>query len=844
MMSAMPKRLPLAVSLLLSACLSSATPAARNAPTTQPGELTLPGLQRDGSVLLPSGWSLRPAGRQVQLGHFPVNLAVHPSGKWVVALHAGMTDHEAVVIETATRKVVSRVVMDQCFYGLCFSPDGARLYASGAEFEVIHAFKFADGWLSDDKPIRVADEKQTFLPGGVATSADGRTLYAAGTFGHEVAVVPLDEAGLGAGEAKRFGTGALTFPYAILPDPQNPGRLFVSLWGKSGVAVIDPAAGKVTATWATEPHPTEMALSPDGSTLYVACANSTRVSVLDTKTGEALETILCALHPKAPPGNTPTSLTLSPDGKTLYVANANANNLAVIDVSERGKAKPRGFVPTGWYPTCVRFNKADNRLYVLNGKGGSSLANPLGPQPGAPVADASITQYIGRLFKGTMSVIDVPTDARLARFTKTAYEASPLRDDLAPRTAPPAGSPIPGKVGDPSPIKYVIYVIKENRTYDQVFGDVARGNGDPKLCLFPQPVTPNHHKLVDEFVLLDNFYVESEVSAQGHEWSMGAIASDFVEKVWQQTYRGSPKDKLTYPAEGDNPNYRGIAPPANGYLWDRAKKAGVSYYSFGEWVDNAEQPDQPGTAKSPTLEGHFDPLFRSFDMNYPDQKRADRFIAKLKEFDQAGDMPRLIILRLPNDHTAGTKVGVPTPRAYLADNDLALGRVVEAVSNSKFWPQTAMFVVEDDAQNGPDHVDAHRTVAMVISPWTRRGGHVDSSMYSTAGMLRTMELILGLEPMTAFDAAAAPMYGTFAEKPDLTPYKHVVPSVDLNEKNTAAAWGAGESAKMAMAKEDAADDLLLNEVIWRSVKGIDSKMPAPVRAAFVRPVVAHDDDDD
>jgi hypothetical protein len=322
---------------------------------------------------------------------------------------------------------------------------------------------------------------------------------------------------------------------------------------------------------------------------------------------------------------------------------------------------------------------------------------------------------------------------------------------------------------------------------------------------------------------------------------MGAYATDFVEKVWPLTYRGSPLKKLDfYPSEG---NFDAIARPAGGYLWDRCAAAGVSYRSYGEWVDPGKTVKDPGKARAKALEGHFDPWFRGWDLDYPDQKRADRFLEELAGFEKAGEMPHLIVLRLPNDHTAGTRVGKKTPRAQVADNDLALGRVVEGLSKSKFWESTALFVVEDDAQNGPDHVDAHRSVALVVSPYTRRGA-VDSSMYSTSSMLRTMELILGLEPMSQFDAAARPMYASFQAKADRTPYEHVVPEVDLEETNKASAWGAKISEKFNLAREDAADDLLLNEVIWRSVKGSDSPMPAPVRAAFVLPRVKEEDRDD
>jgi hypothetical protein len=373
-----------------------------------------------------------------------------------------------------------------------------------------------------------------------------------------------------------------------------------------------------------------------------------------------------------------------------------------------------------------------------------------------------------------------------------------------------------------------------------MLGDMKEGNGDPSLCLFPEPVTPNHHKLAREFVLLDNFYVESEVSADGHEWSMGAYATDFIEKTWPLTYRPGGRSKIGYPSEG---NYDSVARPAGGYVWDRCAAAGVSYRSYGEWVDNGKTPDDPRRARVKALEGHFDPGFHSYDLDYPDQKRADRFIAEVQRFEREGEMPRLQIVRLPNDHTYGTRAGKPTPTAMVADNDLALGRIIEALTKSKFWTETAVFVVEDDAQNGPDHVDAHRTVALVVSPYTKRGA-VDSTMYSTASMLRTMGLILGFEPMSQFDAAARPMYHSFQPNADVRPYTHLVPKADLNAKNTQAAWGAELSEKFNLAKEDAADDILFNEVIWRSVKGPNSPMPPPVRAAWVFPHVEKDDDDD
>jgi DNA-binding beta-propeller fold protein YncE len=807
-------------------------------PAAAPARL-LPGIEPGGVIRLPNQWSLHPVGRQVPLGDFPVNIALHPTEPYLAVLHAGHGTHEVVILDLneAPPRICCRVPLRQTFYGLCWSADGKVLFASGGEFEVIHNFSFDGGLLGRRPPLRLGMPRTTkFIPGGLAVDAAGKRVFAAGTWGHAVAMFAESDT-----EGPRMvSLETDSYPYAVLPDKQGK-RLYVSLWGKAAVAVLDVDEGKVIDTWTTESHPTEMALTPDGKTLFVACANSTRVSVLDVSNGgKPLETIHAALYPQAPAGNTPNSLSLTPDGEVLFVANADANNLAVFNVALPGKAKSLGFIPAGWYPTSVRYRPQDKKVYVANGKGLTSRANPQGPGPYH--LRLPVYQYIGSLMQGTLGVLDMPAPAKLAEYTKQAYACSPLRADLGVTAERPADNPIPGKVGEPSPIKHCIYIIKENRTYDQVFGDMKEGNGDPNLCLFGESVTPNHRKLARQFVLLDNFYVDGEVSADGHQWTCGAYATDFVEKVWPLTYRGSPLKKLDiYPSEGNFPN---VTTPAGGYLWDRCAEAGVSYRSYGEWVKNGKTAKDPATALSKNLEGHFDPLFRGFDMDYSDQKRADRFLEELRGFEKAGEMPRFIVMHLPNDHTEGTKVGKNTPRAQVADNDLALGRVVEALSKSKFWKDTAIFVIEDDAQNGPDHVDAHRSVALVISPYTKHQ-HVDSSLYSTTSMARTMELILGLKPMSQFDAAARPMYASFQAEPDLTPYEHVVPDVDLTETNKATAWGAKLSESFDFAKEDSVDDLLLNEVIWRSVKGADCPMPAPVRAAFVCPQVkaAKDDDD-
>jgi len=838
--------------------------------------IVLPGVLLDGSVQLPNQWKLRPAGKAMELGDFPVNVAMHPSGQFVAVLHAGMREHEIIIValEKTRQRITSRKIVDQTFYGLCFAPDGKKLFASGGEFEVVHEFEFSRGDLFNGKTINLtANDPDKRIIGGLAIDREGRQLFAAATWGDVVLRVPIDNPEnvttipLGRtvpdlakkavkGEPPSPDDGRKkddqgkwvaapkadpVHPYAVLPDPLK-NRLFVSLWAAEVVAVVDLEENRVVALWPTAAHPTEMVLSPNGKTLFVACANSTQVSVLNTADGKPLQTINCALYPAAPSGNTPNSLTLTPDGQILFVANADASNLAVFNVSDRDDAKPLGFIPTGWYPTSVRYHAESKRILVANGKGMYSKPNRSGPTPFASRA-SNLTEYIGSLFTGTLSFIDMPTPDKMGDYTKQAYECSPLLKDAGVRNeGVAADNPIPKKIGDPSPIKYVIYVIKENRTYDQVFGDLPQGNGEARLCLFPDKVTPNHHKLVKEFVLLDNTYVEGEVSADGHEWSMGAYASDFVEKAWPLSYRGGKR--VGYPAEGA---FDYAARPAGGYLWDRAADAKVTYRSYGEWIANGKKNDDgtyaDGKARVKALEGHFDPKFVGYDTDYPDVKRAERFISEVQRFEKEGDMPRLQIVRLPNDHTVGTRVDKPTPTAMVAENDLALGLLVDAVSRTKFWKETAIFVIEDDAQNGPDHVDAHRVVALVISPYTKRK-FVDSTMYSTSSMLRTMELILGLRPMSQFDAAARPMYNSFTAKPDVTPFTHEKARVNVEEKNVAGAWGQEWSQRANLEKEDAADDLLFNEVIWKAVKGAKAVMPAPVRAAFFLPRELKDDDDD
>ena len=814
---------------------------------------TLPGWQPDGSVLLPNQWSLRPAGRQVNVGDFPSQIALHPKGRYAAVLHSGWGEHEVRILEVSSGRTVSQAALEESFYGLAWSPDGRSLYASGSVQELIHAFTFAEGYLSAHRTLPLKGPGPRGMSAGLTVSDDGGHLYVAETWGQRVQKIsttdgavawsrqlapPVEKVG-STHEDERLHTAETKapFPYTCLADERN-GRVFVSLWAQAAVLVLDARTGAELARWGTGAHPNEMALSPDGR-LFVAESNQNTVSVIDAATGRVLEALTSSLHPGSPPGSMPNSLALTRDGALLLVANANNNNVAAFDVSQRGRAVSLGFVPVGWFPTSVRVTADGRTLLVANGKGSSSAANPRGPYPGTPVP-RNLQEYIGGLFQGTLSLIPLPAEkqraAQFGTWSKAAYACSPLRADQAPRGDRPAGSPIPAKVGDPSPIRNVIYIVRENRTYDQVFGDLPQGNGAPHLCLFPESVTPNAHALAREFVLFDNFFADGEVSADGHEWTMGAYATDFVEKMWPFSYGHNAHKKHDYPGEG---HYE-VAFPANGYLWNRAAEAGVSYRSYGEFCNSARRKGVLAEAGLPVLVGHIDEQYHPWGMEYPDVKRAERFISELRRFEREGGMPGLQVLRLGNDHTQGTKTGALTPTALVADNDHALGLIIEALSHSQFWADTAVFVVEDDAQNGPDHVDAHRMPALVISAWTKRRV-VDSNLYSTTSMLRTMELILGLQPMSQFDAAARPMWNTFSDRADLKPFTARPAQVDLEARNGRVSWGARESQKMDFSGPDKADDIVLNEIVWRSVRGADSPMPAPIRAAFLKP---HGKDED
>jgi YVTN family beta-propeller protein len=730
--------------------------------------------------------------------------------------------------------VVDRQSVRQSWFGLAISPEADRIWWSGGGGNMLHTFRLADGRLTRtsgperDTTVRRVLGRPRFRS-GAAFDVARKVLYSLDADAGTIAVIdPVTQK-----EQRSAPAGARPYDVAIA---RNGTQLFVSDWAGRTVRVIDPGDLRTVTRIAVGEHPNQIAIHPQDDRIFVACASSDCVSVIDTRRGIVTETIHSALFPRAPEGSTPDALAVAPDGKTLFVANADNNCVAVVDVATPNRSQVKGFIPTGWYPTAVAVTPDGKSLLVGVGKGNQTKANPIDPEKlktkneSDPVARRRVLPfpYIGTTLSGSLSVVPIPDDKTLAGYTETVYKNCPYSDKLLTGAPHPEKTAIPNRVGDPSPIKYVLYIIKENRTYDQVFGDLTRGNGDSALVMFGREVTPNHHKLAEEFVLLDNLYCNGHVSADGHPWSTMAYNTDYIARNWALTYSG--RAGITDDDEGDLSN----AP--SGYLWDACARAGLGYRSYGEYGRRVSQPDGSLRVEGavPGLMGHMSPdygIAKGRSGRSRDTDNAEIFIREFREFEKNDNLPRFMVMSLGEDHTTGTRPGTFTPRACVASNDLALGRIVEAVSHSKHWPEFAIFVIEDDAQNGPDHVDAHRTVGLVISPFTKRK-HLDSTQYSTVSMVRTIELILGLAPLSQYDASARPMFASFRDRPDLTPYNHEPAQYDLNEVNSPMAYGADRSLKMDFDEYDRIDDFELNEILWRAIKGKDAPVPPAARRAI------------
>jgi YVTN family beta-propeller protein len=778
-------------------------------------------------VTLPNGWKLSPHGKSVSLGDLPLNLAVSPNKAYIVATNNGQSIQSLQLFNVAKKEIVDSKEIPKSWYGLKIASDNKTVYASGGNDNVILVYTIDHDQLVPKSKIALSENPKAIIsPAGIEIDDANKTLYVVTKDNNTLYAIDL------VSEKIQASYQLPAEGYTCLLDKQKS-ILYISIWGGRKVLPFQTQSKKFLAAISVGDHPNEMVLTKNGKYLFVANANDNSVSVIETAKGKEIEVLNAALYPNSLEGSSTNGIALSEDEEKLYVANADNNCLAVFEVEEFGHSKSLGFIPVGWYPTQVKV--VNGIVYVANGKGFSSFANPKGPNPVAKIQTvtyqksdnnrAARNEYIGGLMKGTMSFFPEPKSAQMADLSLAVYQNTPYTKAGELSSKGEVGNPIPMKVGGKSPIKYVFYILKENRTYDQVLADVKGGNGDTTLLLFGEKYTPNQHKLVKDFVLLDNFYVDGEVSSDGHNWSTSAHATDYLEKTWPTSYGGRGGN---YDGEGN----REIANPKNGFIWDYCKRAGVSYRTYGEFADDFKP-------NIPSLAGHFCTYFPSFDQNIMDTLRFNRW---RKDFDSLlvkGQVPHFNSLRFPNDHTEGQKIGAKTPYAYIADNDYTIGLFVEHLSKSPIWKETAIFIVEDDAQNGSDHVDAHRTTAYVAGGFVKRG-FVDHTPYSTSSMLRTIELILGLPPMSQYDASATPMFRSFSKTADISPFTHIVPKVNLFEKNTKETASSRLSEKFDFSKEDSAPDLELNQVIWKAVRGEDSDMPAPRRAAILHTVEDED----
>jgi len=845
------------------------------------------GPKKNGRVVLPINQVLTPAGKQVELpGLRPQVVGVSPDGKLLVT--SGKTA-ELIVLKPSSGKILQRVPLPSeagrrpsadsannlkpdedgqvSYTGLTFSPDGSRIYLSNVNGSIkvfaVKADRRVEPLYSIRLPATGIKDRRKALPAGLAISKDGRLLYITLNVSNR-----LLEFDLKANKPLRiFDTGAA--PYAVV---LAAGKAYVSNWGgrrpdassvtgpvgltgyvrvdpvrfiasEGSVSVIDLQAGKIKDEILVGLHASALAATADGRYVMVANAGSDTVSIIDTASDKVVETITLNWHDGDLFGATPNAIAFDKRKSLMYVCNGTQNAVAVVSFKP-GQSKLLGLIPTGWFPGAVAIDEDGETLYVANIKGIGSWKR---------YAKKEKHSYNSRQYFGTVSIIKVPSQAILAGYTQAVldnnHRALAKAAMLAARPGQPA-RPVPQRTGEPSVFRHVIYIIKENRTYDQVLGDMKQGNGDSELCVFGEEVTPNQHKICQEFVLLDNTYCSGILSADGHQWTDSAITTDYMEK----SFAGFPR---SYPDGMDEHDVDALAYSPAGFIWDNAIAYGISLRDYGEftigttrWRD-CEEKGEPtfldiyrditnktslieigSAAAIDSLKPYINARTIGWDLTVPDIFRAEQFIRELRQFERNGEMPRLIIMCLPNDHTSGTRAGRPTPAAQVADNDLAFGRIVEAVTSSRFWKDTCIFAIEDDPQDGWDHVSGFRTTAYVISPYTKRSAVV-SEKYDQPGMLRTIELILGLPPMNRIDASAEPMTACFTDVPDYTPYSAVPNRIPLDRMNPEPQAIADPvqrsfavaSAELPLDEVDRCPEDLLNRIIWNAQKG--SQVPYP-----------------
>lgn len=860
------------------------------------------GRMREDVIVTPVNQRLTPVGKQVELpGMRPQAIAISPDGKTLVT--SGKTS-ELVVIDPESGDIRARVPFPDesqitppaevssnilkpdkkalvSYTGLVFSPDGKRILLSNVNgslkvFSVDDAGKISPSH-SIPLPNANAPRRPNEIPSGLAFSDDGKNVYVCGNLSNKLLELELESGKV----LRTFDVGAAPYDVAIVGR-----KAFVSNWagrrpgpgdltGPAGrgtqirvdpirfiasegsVSVVDLDNGAVHELPAGL-HASGLAVSPDKK--YVVCANAgaDNLSLIDVASETVVETLWVKSNPADLFGASPNALVFHPDGEHLYVANGTQNAIAVMefDPEDKGESLLKGLIPVGWFPGAIAFDKNRGELCVANIKGLPIDAKKRGDTSG----------FNSHNYHGTVSLVPLPNNEQLAVLSELAAKnmrrESIAATKLPPRENQPARA-IPERIGEASLIEHVVYVIKENRTYDQVLGDIKQGNGNAELCTFGQEITPNQHAMVQQFVLLDNTYCCGILSADGHQWSTTAFSTDYLEK----SFAGFPR---SYPDGMGDDEVDAIAYSPAGFLWDNAVLHKKSIRNYGEFMIPAvkwKDPTKKGGvdflscfkawkgitndvefASKPAIESvkPFSPThYVGWDMSVPDQYRADVFIRELHEFEAKGEYPNLTIICLPNDHTSGTSARCPTPAACMADNDLAFGRIVDALSHSKFWPKMAIFAIEDDPQAGWDHVSGYRTTAYCISPYAKREVVV-STQYNTTSLIRTMEQILGLPPMNQFDASATPMFDCFVNTPDLRPFNVLPVSVPLDQMNPdpkaiindLLRSQAELSATLNFREVDRAPEDVLNRILWHAMKGASVAYPEWAITAVV------DDDDD
>ncbi|HOW71911.1 MAG TPA: bifunctional YncE family protein/alkaline phosphatase family protein [Phycisphaerae bacterium] len=804
---------------------------------------------------------IRPAGESLEFAGRPVDLALSPNGRNLYL----KTNDSLIVIDTRSWSIRQKLALGKgltgSFHGLAVKPDGSLLYVTTSQKVILEMLVATDGTVSVARHFDIAaPDKGSSTPCGLALSPDEQLAIVCLSRNNTVGVLQLSSGKL----VRQIPVGVAPYDVVLTRDGSEA---WVSNWGgrragegdrtamSSGtpaladergvacsgtVSLVDLKRGKEVAEVETGLHPCDLVLDATKDLLYVANANSDTVTVVDTRARKAVRTIAVRPDDSLPFGSAPNALALGDNGGTLYVANGCNNAVAVIDT------QLRGFIPTGWYPGALAIDSG--YLYIANVKGyGSRYKKPVDKSlEGRQRKEEDLGWMVyGHL--GTVQKVELPSAERLAIYSRQVRDDAGVPQTLRALEKAQAGVkpvPVPKHPGEPSTIEHVVYIIKENKTYDQVFGDMGKGNSEPRLCVFGREITPNHHALADQFVLLDNYYCNGVLSADGHQWATQGYVTDYLEKG----FGGFPR---SYPYKGDDP----LTFASSGFIWDNALLHGLSFRNYGEM---STQDKLPGTVQEiyadyvarkttppfnprfsiDTLKRYSCQRFPGFSLGVPDQVRAAIFLEELADAEKTGQWPELITVALPNNHTRGLSPGAPTPLAYVCDNDLALAQIVEGISKSRFWPKTAIFVIEDDPQSGYDHVDGHRSVCLVISPYAKRGAVV-SRFYNQTSVLHTMQLILGLPPMNQMDAMAPVMGECFTDTPDLTPYTALPVRHTLEETNPQPAtkvslkqrYWTDKSLAMNFDQPDRVDDNVLNRVIWYSVKGFDTHYPAEFAGA-------------